>query len=154
MYFIGVLAALGRDWLLGSTSCISVPEITDDFLPGVGSTIVCPIRGGFSIGQETLNRAFTAHTLTLPAGPVIVLFLHSLSTGERPFTDILQDRRYWVIHLLTVPSLFAAGCFCVLSGLAQLALPTALDAWTTQDGFVEILSNKFSMLTELTTRSA
>jgi len=41
-----------------------------------------------------------------------------------------------------------------LSGLAQLALPTALDAWTTQDGFVETLSNKFSMLTELTTRSA
>jgi quinol-cytochrome oxidoreductase complex cytochrome b subunit len=42
-----------------------VPETTDDFLPGVGSSIVCPIRGGFSIGQETLNRAFTAHTLTL-----------------------------------------------------------------------------------------
>ena len=25
-----------------------------------------------------------------------------LSTGERPFIDILQDRRYWVIHVITV----------------------------------------------------
>ena len=32
-----------------------------------------------------------------------------LSTGERPFIDILQDRRYWVIHLITIPSLFLAG---------------------------------------------
>ena len=27
-----------------------------------------------------------------------------LSTGERPFIDILQDHRYWVIHVITVPS--------------------------------------------------
>ena len=32
-----------------------------------------------------------------------------MSTGERPFVDILQDRRYWVIHLITIPSLFLAG---------------------------------------------
>jgi hypothetical protein len=38
----------------------AVRETTDDFLPGVGSSIVCPIRGGFSIGQETLNRAFVS----------------------------------------------------------------------------------------------
>jgi hypothetical protein len=25
-----------------------------------------------------------------------------LSTGERPFIDILQDHRYWVIHVITV----------------------------------------------------
>ena len=39
-----------------------------------------------------------------------------MSTGERPFVDILQDRRYWVIHLLTIPSLFIAGAIFVLSG--------------------------------------
>ena len=32
-----------------------------------------------------------------------------ISTGERPFIDILQDRRYWVIHLITIPSLFVGG---------------------------------------------
>ena len=36
-----------------------------------------------------------------------------MSTGERPFIDILQDRRYWVIHLITIPSLFLAGVIFV-----------------------------------------
>ena len=39
-----------------------------------------------------------------------------ISTGERPFIDILQDRRYWVIHLITIPSLFLAGVIFILSG--------------------------------------
>ena len=39
-----------------------------------------------------------------------------MSTGERPFIDILQDRRYWVIHLITIPSLFLAGVIFILSG--------------------------------------
>ena len=40
----------------------------------------------------------------------------TISTGERPFIDILQDRRYWVIHLITIPSLFLAGVIFILSG--------------------------------------
>jgi photosystem II cytochrome b559 subunit alpha len=39
-----------------------------------------------------------------------------VSTGERPILDILQDRRYWVIHLITIPSLFLGGVILVLSG--------------------------------------
>ena len=35
--------------------------------------------------------------------------LEAISRGERPFIDILQDRRYWVIHIITIPSLFLAG---------------------------------------------
>ena len=42
--------------------------------------------------------------------------LLAISTGERPFIDILQDRRYWVIHLITIPSLFLAGVIFILSG--------------------------------------
>ena len=38
-----------------------------------------------------------------------------MSTGERPFIDIFQDRRYWVIHLITIPSLFLSGCLLILS---------------------------------------
>ena len=33
-----------------------------------------------------------------------------------PLTDILQDRRYWLIHLLTVPALFNYGIIFVLTG--------------------------------------
>ena len=44
------------------------------------------------------------------------VFFLSISTGERPFIDILQDRRYWVIHLITIPSLFLAGVIFILSG--------------------------------------
>jgi photosystem II cytochrome b559 subunit alpha len=38
---------------------------------------------------------------------LFIIFI--MSTGERPFLDILQDRRYWLIHLITIPSLFLAG---------------------------------------------
>jgi len=40
------------------------------------------------------------------------------STGERPFSDILTSIRYWVIHSITVPSLFIAGWLFVSTGLA------------------------------------
>jgi len=29
------------------------------------------------------------------------------STGERSFVDIITSIRYWVIHSITIPSLFA-----------------------------------------------
>jgi hypothetical protein len=32
-----------------------------------------------------------------------------VSTGERPLFDILQDRRFWVVHVVAVPALFVAG---------------------------------------------
>jgi len=28
------------------------------------------------------------------------------STGERPFTDIITSIRYWIIHSITIPTLF------------------------------------------------
>jgi len=31
------------------------------------------------------------------------------STGERPFSDIITSVRYWIIHTITIPSLFAEG---------------------------------------------
>jgi len=85
-------------WALQVVS--AVPETTDDFLPGVGSSIVCPIRGGFSIGQETLNRAFTAHTLTLPAGAAIVSLLHFLLIRKQSVSGPLW--RCWVQYCRSV----------------------------------------------------
>jgi photosystem II cytochrome b559 subunit alpha len=40
------------------------------------------------------------------------------STGERPFSDIITSIRYWVIHSVTIPSLFVAGWIFVSTGLA------------------------------------
>jgi photosystem II cytochrome b559 subunit alpha len=33
------------------------------------------------------------------------------STGERPFFEIITSIRYWVIHAVTLPSIFLAGFF-------------------------------------------
>ena len=41
------------------------------------------------------------------------------STGERPFSDIITSIRYWVIHSVTIPSLFIAGWLFVSTGLAN-----------------------------------
>ena len=41
-----------------------------------------------------------------------------MSTAERPLIDIPQDRRYWIIHSITIPSLFVGGVIFMLSGFA------------------------------------
>ncbi|KAI3922972.1 hypothetical protein MKW92_035955 [Papaver armeniacum] len=40
------------------------------------------------------------------------------STRERAFGDIITSIRYWVIHSITIPSLFIAGWLFVSTGLA------------------------------------
>nr|YP_009519090.1 photosystem II cytochrome b559 alpha subunit [Callipsygma wilsonis]AYC65032.1 photosystem II cytochrome b559 alpha subunit [Callipsygma wilsonis] len=40
------------------------------------------------------------------------------TTKERPFSDILTSIRYWVIHSITIPSLFIAGWLFISTGLA------------------------------------
>ena len=64
-----------------------------------------------------------------------------ISTGERPFLEILQDRRFWVIHLLTIPSLFIAGLFCVLSGFIQLIFNSSN---TFNNNIISIQDDRFS----------
>nr|YP_009589699.1 photosystem II cytochrome b559 alpha subunit [Selaginella remotifolia]QBL76282.1 photosystem II cytochrome b559 alpha subunit [Selaginella remotifolia] len=41
------------------------------------------------------------------------------STGERPSADTTTSIRYWVIHSITIPSLFIAGRLFVSTGLAH-----------------------------------
>ncbi len=40
------------------------------------------------------------------------------STGERPFSDIITSVRYWIIHTITIPSLFVSGWLFISTGLA------------------------------------
>ena len=37
---------------------------------------------------------------------------------ERPFSDIITSVRYWIIHSITIPSLFVSGWLFVSTGLA------------------------------------
>ena len=74
-----------------------------------------------------------------------------MSTGERPFVDILQDRRYWVIHLVTIPSLFLAGCIFVLSGFVYklFGVPSMNQYFTNDSNQITIINDRFSALNEI-----
>ena len=55
-------------------------------------------------------------------------------TGERPFTDILTSIRYWIIHSITIPTLFLSGWLFISTGLAYDVFGTPRpDEYFTQD---------------------
>ena len=79
---------------------------------------------------------------------------NALSTGERPFIDILQDRRYWVIHLITIPSLFLAGVIFILSGFVyklfrRTNFNHALHSLHSLHTQISIINDRFSILNEI-----
>jgi photosystem II cytochrome b559 subunit alpha len=41
----------------------------------------------------------------------------------------MQDRRYWVIHLITIPSLFLAGVIFILSGFVYKLFGFGVANW-------------------------
>ena len=56
------------------------------------------------------------------------------STGERPFTDIITSIRYWIIHSITIPTLFLSGWLFISTGLAYDVFGTPRpDEYFTQD---------------------
>ncbi len=65
------------------------------------------------------------------------------STGERPFTDILTSIRYWIIHSITIPTLFLSGWLFISTGLAYDVFGTPRpDEYFTQDSQQVPLSNE------------
>lgn len=54
------------------------------------------------------------------------------STGERPFFEIITSIRYWVIHAVTLPSIFLAGFLFVSTGLAYDAFGTPAPTLTSR----------------------
>lgn len=54
----------------------AVPESFNDILDGLGSALVLLLRGGYSCGQATLTRFYTAHTFLLPVISLILLISH------------------------------------------------------------------------------
>ena len=73
------------------------------------------------------------------------------STGERPFSDIITSIRYWVIHSITIPSLFIAGWLFVSTGLAYdvFGSPRPNEYFTDARQEVPVISDRFDDLTQM-----
>lgn len=73
------------------------------------------------------------------------------STGERPFSDIITSIRYWVIHTITIPSLFVAGWIFVSTGLAYdiFGTPRPNEYFTETRRNVPLIVDRFGALEQL-----
>ena len=73
------------------------------------------------------------------------------STGERPFSDIITSIRYWIIHSITIPSLFIAGFLFVSTGLAYVCnpLPRPNEYFTQDRQQIPLVNDRFSAKQEL-----
>lgn len=73
------------------------------------------------------------------------------STGERSFADILTSIRYWVIHSITIPSLFIAGWLFVSTGLAYdvFGSPRPNEYFTESRQGIPLITGRFDSLEQL-----
>jgi photosystem II cytochrome b559 subunit alpha len=73
------------------------------------------------------------------------------STGERPFSDIITSIRYWVIHSVTIPSLFVAGWIFVSTGLAYdiFGTPRPNEYFTETRQEAPLITNRFKAIEQL-----
>jgi photosystem II cytochrome b559 subunit alpha len=73
------------------------------------------------------------------------------STGERPFSDIITSIRYWVIHSVTIPSLFVAGWVFVSTGLAYdlFGTPRPNEYFTNSRQEVPLITDRFRALEQM-----
>jgi len=78
------------------------------------------------------------------------------STGERPFSDILTSIRYWIIHSITVPSLFIAGWLFVSTGLAYdvFGTPRPNEYFTEQRQETPLITDRFNSLRQVESLSS
>ena len=73
------------------------------------------------------------------------------STGERPFGDIITSIRYWVIHSVTIPSLFIAGWLFVSTGLAYdvFGTPRPNEYFTDERQTLPLVSDRYGGLAQM-----
>ena len=73
------------------------------------------------------------------------------STGERSFADIITSIRYWVIHSITIPSLFIAGWLFVSTGLAYdvFGSPRPNKYFTESRQGIPLITDRFDSLEQL-----
>ena len=73
------------------------------------------------------------------------------STGERPFSDIITSIRYWIIHSITIPSLFIAGFLFVSTGLAYdvFGSPRPDEYFIEQRQDIPLITDRFNALQQV-----
>ena len=73
------------------------------------------------------------------------------STGERPFSDIITSVRYWIIHSITIPSLFVSVFLFIATGLAYdvFGTPRPNEYFTQDRQQVPLVNDRFSVREEL-----
>ncbi|KAL2943612.1 Cytochrome b559 subunit alpha [Bienertia sinuspersici] len=73
------------------------------------------------------------------------------STGERSFADIITSIRYWVIHSITIPSLFIAGWLFVSTHLAYdvFGSPRPNEYFTESRQGIPLITGRFDSLEQL-----
>lgn len=73
------------------------------------------------------------------------------STGERPFSDIITSVRYWIIHSITIPSLFISGWLFISTGLAYdvFGTPRPNEYFSQDRQQVPLVNDRFSVKQEL-----
>jgi len=73
------------------------------------------------------------------------------STGERSFADIITSIRYWIIHSITIPSLFIAGWLFVSTGLAYdvFGSPRPNEYFTENRQGIPLITGRFDPLEQL-----
>jgi len=74
-------------------------------------------------------------------------------TGERPFADIITSIRYWVIHSITIPSLFITGWLFVSTGLAYdiFGTPRPNEYFTADRQSIPLVTDRFNALEQVDT---
>ena len=72
-------------------------------------------------------------------------------TGERPFVDIVTSIRYWVIHSITIPTLFISGWLFISTGLAYdvFGSPRPNEYFTETRQSTPLISDRFGALDQL-----
>ncbi len=76
------------------------------------------------------------------------------STGERPFFEIITSVRYWVIHAVTLPSIFLAGFLFVSTGLAYdiFGTPRPYAYFQASESKAPVVSQRFESKSQLDLR--
>ena len=72
-------------------------------------------------------------------------------TGERPLVDIVTSIRYWVIHSITIPTLFISGWLFISTGLAYdvFGSPRPNEYFTEARQSTPLISDRFGALDQL-----
>lgn len=96
---------------------------------------------------------FLDQSPVLPSFQQLLQLLHQskISTGERPFIDILQDRRYWVIHLITIASIYLGGVISMNTGFVYKLFGVAnFNQYFYNDNTqISLINDRFSILNEI-----